>query len=220
MKGTPVTESTFNYIVDLFAGEEKTLLEQMSAKARKENIPMIMISEEQAKFVGFFLKAIKAKRALDIGTLFGYSAAIMGKAIGESGEVVSLEFSAKHAEVAEQNFKDLGLTNIKVYQGAALDHMKTFEDNSFDFIMIDADKANYSNYLEESLRLIRPGGVIAGDNALAWGKVAEKNLPESDEDYSSVTAIQNFNDAFSKEKSIFGVIVPVGDGLAMGVVNK
>src|SRR6476660_2432283 len=103
MKGTPLTEPVYNYIVDLFAKDEVSLLKQFSARAEAAGIPMISISEEQAKFLGFFVKAIKAKRVLDVGTLFGYSAAIMSKAMGADGEVVSLEFEPLHARVAREN---------------------------------------------------------------------------------------------------------------------
>ncbi len=220
MKGTPITDESFQYIVDLFARDEVDLLSRMKDPALDANIPMINISEEQAKFVGFFLKAIKAKNALDVGTLFGYSAAIMSRAMGPDSKVVTLEFSEAHAEVALANFKDLGLTNIDLYLGPALAHMEKMESNSFDFIMIDADKINYTNYLREALRLVKPGGVIAGDNALAWGKVTDEEIELVDPDYVSVTSIQKFNKQFAAESSIFGIIVPVGDGLAMGVVNK
>src|ERR1700687_2955284 len=112
MKGTPLTEQTYNYIIDNFASDETMLLQLMQKRAEESGVPMIMISEEQAKFIGFFLKAIGAKRVLDIGTLFGYSAAIMSKAIGADGEVVTLEFEPAHANVARSNFKHLGLENI------------------------------------------------------------------------------------------------------------
>ena len=98
--------------------------------------------------------------------------------------------------------------------------MKKMAADSFDFIMIDADKPNYVNYLAEALRLVKPGGVIAGDNALAWGKIGQSQISASDPDYKSVTSIQAFNRAFASEKAIFGVITPVGDGLALGVVEK
>lgn len=220
MKGTPLTEETFDYIVRNFAQNEAQLLERMQKRAVQAGIPMIMISEEQAKFVGFFLRSIKAKRVLDVGTLFGYSAAIMSQAVGEDGEVVTLEFEPLHANVAQENFADLGLKNVTLKQGAALDHMKSMDSNSFDFIMIDADKINYLNYFSEALRLIKPGGVIAGDNSLAWGKVTNTAIESSDPDYVSVTSIQKFNAAFAAERSLFSIIVPVGDGLAMGVVTK
>src|SRR5438874_9243399 len=135
MKGTPLNEQTFNYIVEHFATEEATLLEVMQKRAEEAGVPMIMISEEQAKFIGFFVKAIKAKRVLDIGTLFGYSAAIMSKAMGPGGEVVTLEFDPLHAKVAHQNFKHLSLENISLLQGPALDHMKKMQESIFDFIL-------------------------------------------------------------------------------------
>ena len=220
MKGTPLTEETYEYIVDLFARDEEQLLHKMQGRAQEAGVPMIMIGTEQAKFVGMFLKSIKAKDALDVGTLFGYSAAIMSRALPADAKVVTLEYSDRHAEVARENFKELGLKNIELIVGAALESMKQMADNSFDFIMIDADKPNYSNYLKEALRLIRAGGVIAGDNALVWGKIATKDIPKGDPDYTSATAMQAFNKAFAAEKRMFSIIVPVGDGLAMGVVTK
>jgi predicted O-methyltransferase YrrM len=219
MKGTPLTEQTYNYIIEHFASDESMLLQLMQKRAEEAGVPMIMISEEQAKFIGFFLKAIKARRVLDIGTLFGYSAAVMAKAIGAAGEVVTLEFETTHANVARSNFKHIGIENISLLVGPALDHMKNMQDGIFDFIMIDADKINYKNYLKESLRLIKDGGVIAGDNAFAFGKLVE-HVSETDPDFISVNAIREFNTTFADEKSMFSCVVPVGDGLLMGFVKK
>lgn len=219
MKGTPLTEPMYDYIVEHFAFEESQLLKLMTGRAAEAGVPMIMISEEQAKFLGMFLKAINAKRVLDIGTLFGYSAAVMAKAIGPDGEVVTLEFDPKHAQVARSNFAHLGLENISLLQGPALEHMKTMADSIFDFIIIDADKPNYQNYLQEGLRLIRNGGVIAGDNAFAFGHLTE-NIGADNPDFPNVLAIREFNKRFAAEQSMFSAVVPVGDGLVMGVVSK
>jgi predicted O-methyltransferase YrrM len=220
MKGTPLTEPLYDYIVDLFAKDEVSMLERFKARAEAAGIPMISISEEQAKYIGFFLRAIKAHRVLDIGTLFGFSAAIMSSAVGKQGEVVSLEFEPMHARVARENLAAEGISNVTVLEGPALDHMKTLESNSFDFILIDADKINYVHYLKEGIRLIKPGGVIAGDNAMAFGKLMDMELTANDPDFESVNAVRQFNAQFAAERSIFGIIVPVGDGMAMGVVNK
>ncbi len=219
MKGTPLTDHTCEYIVSNFASDERVLLQRMSARAQAAGIPMIMIAEEQAKFVKVFLRAIKAKRVLDVGTLFGYSAAIMSQAIGADGEVVSLEFNPEHAEVAKENLAEAGIGNVKVITGPALDAMKSMKDNIFDFVLIDADKVNYVNYLRESLRLVRPGGVIAGDNALALGKIATEVEPD-DSDFVSVTALQEFNRAITAEPSLFSILAPIGDGMVIGVVQK
>ncbi|HET9137303.1 MAG TPA: O-methyltransferase [Candidatus Kapabacteria bacterium] len=220
MKATPLTESTYNYIVDLVASSEESLLAVMKSKADAAGIPEIMISPEQARFIGFFLRAIKAKRVLDIGTLFGYSAAIMSEAVGVDGEVVTLEYEALHAQTARKLFRELNLENISLLQGAALDHMKTMPDNFFDFIMIDADKLNYVNYLQESLRLVRNGGIIVGDNAMAFGFVADTAMTADNPDFNNVLAIREFNKKFVGERSMFSAFATIGDGMMMGVVKK
>ncbi len=219
MKGTPLTEETYKYIVEHFAKDEGALLERMSKRAKEAGMPMIMISEDQAKFIGFFLKAIQAKRALDVGTLFGYSAAIMARAMGPGSEVVTLETSEAHAKVARENLDDLYLRNVQIKTGPALEVMKLMRRESFDFILIDADKPNYVNYLNEALRLVHSGGVIAADNAMAFGKLTEK-LKAKDPDLANVTAIRNFNEAVSTNKRLFSILVPIGDGMTMGVVGK
>lgn len=220
MKGTPVTENIYNYIVELVAIEEEELLSRMKVKADELGVPEIMISPEQARFVGFFLRAIKAKRVLDIGTLFGYSAAIMSRAVGSDGEVITLEYSPLHAQAALHNFDSLGLKNISLLKGPALEHMKTMADNSFDFIIIDADKPNYINYLKEGQRLIKNGGIIAGDNAMAFGFIADAAITELHPDYPNIQAIREFNRQFVSEKKMFTSFVTIGDGMLLGVVNK
>ncbi len=218
MKGTPLTETTHEYIVKHFASGERALLEKMRVRAEAAGLPMINISEDQAKFIAFFLKAIKAKRALDVGTLFGYSAAIMARAMGTDSEVVTLESNDKHANVAKENIETLHLRNIQIKSGPALEIMKLMRRETFDFVLIDADKPNYTNYLNEALRLVRPGGVIAGDNALAWGKLTE-DLPKTDPDFASVKAIRSFNETFANQKTLFSTLIPVGDGMVMGVLK-
>jgi predicted O-methyltransferase YrrM len=220
MKATPLNEATYNYIVDLVASSEESLLAVMKAKADAAGIPEIMISPEQARFIGFFLRAIKAKRVLDIGTLFGYSAAIMSQAVGPDGEVVTLEYESLHAQTARKLFRELNLENISLLQGAALDHMKTMPDNFFDFILIDADKVNYVNYLQESLRLIKNGGIIVGDNAMAFGFVADSAMTADNPDFNNVLAIREFNKKFVSERSMFSAFATIGDGMMMGVVKK
>jgi predicted O-methyltransferase YrrM len=218
MKGTPLTEAAYEYIVQHFATGERALLEKMSVRAVAAGMPMINISDDQARFIAFFLKAMKAKRALDVGTLFGYSAAIMARAMGTDSEVVSLEVNDKHANVAKENIDTLHLRNIQIKSGPALEIMKLMRRETFDFILIDADKPNYTQYLNEALRLVRPGGVIAGDNALAFGKLTEK-ITKADDDYNSVIAIRGFNETFALQKTLFSTLIPVGDGMVMGVVK-
>ncbi len=153
-----------------------------------------------------------------MGTLFGYSAAIMARAMGTDSEVVTLERNEMHANVAKENIDTLHLRNITIKLGPALEVMKLMRRETFDFILIDADKPNYTPYLNEALRLIRPGGVIAGDNALAWGKLTT-DLAKGDPDAASVKAIRSFNETFANQKTLFSTLIPVGDGMVMGVLK-
>jgi predicted O-methyltransferase YrrM len=98
--------------------------------------------------------------------------------------------------------------------------MRTMPDNFFDFIMIDADKLNYVNYLQESLRLIRNGGIIVGDNAMAFGFVADTAMTADNPDFNNVLAIREFNKKFVGERLMFSAFATIGDGMMMGVVKK
>lgn len=220
-KITAVTESLFEYNVRLFASRERALLRRMARAANRAGIPLIMISEEQAKFLRVLLRAIGARRVLDVGTLFGYSAVVMAQALPPDGRVVSLESNPEHAEVARANVSSLGLdAKVEVRVSQALEAMKRMPDGSFDLVLIDADKPGYVNYLRESVRLVRDGGIIAADNAYAFGLVARQDLPAGHPDDQSVRAIRKFNRALAARRDVESVIVPVGDGLALGVVCR
>lgn len=220
-KITAVTETLFEYNVKLFASQERALLRRMARAANRAGIPLIMISEEQAKFLRVLLRAIGARRVLDVGTLFGYSAVVMAQALPPDGRVVSLESNPEHAEVARANVNSLGLdAKVEVRVSQALEAMKRMPDGSFDLVLIDADKPGYVNYLRESVRLVRDGGIIAADNAYAFGLVARQDLPVGHPDYQGVRAIRRFNRALAARRDVESVIVPVGDGLALGVVGR
>lgn len=218
MKGSPMTEKLYEYVIGTFAQEERKLLGKMSKRAEKSGLPMIMIAEDQARFLRILLPAIGARHALDVGTLFGYSAAVMAKAMGPAGRVVSLELEPDNADVARKNFDELGLgAQIEVQVGEAIKHMKQLESHAFDFVLIDADKGGYIDYFAESLRLVRPGGIIAADNTLAWGRVADKpgKLKRADE----VRAIQRFNAHVARNRKVEACLLPIGDGLLVARVK-
>jgi predicted O-methyltransferase YrrM len=220
MKAIALSEPMYEYIVSHFAGPERALLQRMRTRAEAAGLPPIMISEEQAKFIGLLVRLHgRVKRALDVGTLFGFSAAILAQAMGSAGRVVSLEAEARNARVAKENLRELGLEGrVEVREGLALEQMRSFDDDAFDLVLVDADKENYSNYLDESVRLLRDGGVLLVDNAFAFGRVLEKR--PTGESADDVRAVQAFNEALAQRTDVSAVLVPVGDGLAFGIVSK
>lgn len=219
MKAIALDEPLYEYIVGRFAKDERALLARMRTRAEAAGLPPIMISEEQAKFVGMLVHLHgRVKDALDVGTLFGFSAAVLAQAMGQQGRVISLESEERNAGVARENLRELGLgSRVEVREGLALDAMRTLKDASFDLVLIDADKGNYSNYLQESVRLLRDGGILLVDNVFAFGRILEKAKGDQADE---VRAIQALNDALAARKDVESVLVPVGDGLAFGIVRK
>jgi len=147
-----------------------------AVKACAENsLPAIAVSAAQGKLLNLLARTIGAKRILEVGTLGGYSAIWLARALPDGGELVSLELSEKHAEVARANLAHAGLASkTRVIVGSAVDTIKTLQPNPpFDFVFIDADKPSNVTYFTEAKRLIRKGGIIIVDNVVREGDVAK-----------------------------------------------
>jgi len=216
MKGTPITEAIVEYSTRLFPAEDD-LLRDLRADAIRSGLPEIQIAPDQAAFMGMFLRAIGARRVAEVGTLGGYSAIVMARALPTDGMVATIERDPFRADFARGWAERAGLSDrIRVYTGAGSDVIeKEFGALApFDFAFLDADKPGYVRYLELLLPMMRPGGVIAGDNAIAGGRIAEDH-PDND----TVQGMQAFNRAMSENPRIDAALVPIGDGMCMGVVK-
>jgi predicted O-methyltransferase YrrM len=135
-------------------------------------LPQIAVSTQQGKFLSLLAAAIKARRILEIGTLGGFSTIWLARGAGADGQVTTLEYEPKHAEVARANIDRAGLgERVKVVVGPALETLPTVTDGPFDLVFIDADKENNAGYLEWAIRLTRPGSVIVVDNVIREGAI-------------------------------------------------
>lgn len=217
MKGTPLTDPMVDYMIDLFPAEDE-LLQELQREAEEAGIPGIQISPEQAAFMEVFVKAIGARRIVEVGTLAGYSAIVMGRALPEEGELVTIEVDPFRAEFARRWIDRAGLSNkVRVHVGPGIDVLERSlaDAGPFDMAFIDADKPSYVRYVDLLLPLMRVGGVIAGDNALAWGKVADAETDDED-----VRGIQAFNRHVAEHPRLEGAIAPIGDGMCIAVVKE
>lgn len=215
MKGSPVTEETVQYMTELFPIEDE-LLRNLRQEAIAADIPEIHISPEQGAFMQVLLRATGARKVLEVGTLGGYSAIIMARALPEDGRVITIERDPLRAEFAREQARKAGLGDkIEVRTGSGVDVLERelAGTGPYDFAFIDADKPGYVRYLELILPLMRKGGLIAGDNALAGGNITNTNTDEP-----HVLGMQAFNLAVSRHKGLQGAIVPTGDGMCIGVV--
>jgi len=144
-------------------------------------LPAIEVSAQHGKLLFLLATAMRVTRVLEIGTLAGYSTIQLARGVGPAGRVVTLEYEAKHAEVARQNLARAGVADrVEVIVGAALDTLPTLADRgeTFDLIFIDADKENNVGYVEWAIKLAAPGAIIVVDNIARMGRVLE---PASDD---------------------------------------
>ncbi|QEL57239.1 O-methyltransferase [Chromobacterium paludis] len=157
-------------------------LEAALADSAAAGLPAIQVPPNQGKFLNLLARIHGAKRVLEIGTLGGYSAIWLARALPADGQLVTLEYEAKHVEVAAANLARAGLADkARILQGAAADTLRRLIEQGeppFDFIFIDADKPNNPLYLELALQLSRPGTVIVGDNVARGGEVANAANPD------------------------------------------
>ncbi|HVZ41940.1 MAG TPA: O-methyltransferase [Candidatus Kapabacteria bacterium] len=215
MKGTPVTEEIVDYMIRMFPAEDE-LLAGLREQAAIAGLPPIQISPEQAAFMQTLLLGIDARRIVEVGTLGGYSAIVMARALPADGELITIERDPLRADFAREQIRRAGMDSIvRVVVGSGVDVLERelADSGPFDFAFIDADKPGYVRYLELIYPLMRRGGLIAGDNALAWGKIADADTEDPD-----VRGMQAFNKAMASHPGIQASLVPIGDGMCIGVV--
>ena len=147
-------------------------------------LPHISVTATQGKFLQLLAEIQGARTVLEIGTLGGYSTIWLARALPADGRLISLEYSAKHAEVATRNIARAGLERIaEVRVGPALESLPKLADENpapFDLVFIDADKPNNAHYVEWALRLSRTGSLIVVDNVVRGGRVVDADSREPD----------------------------------------
>ncbi|MFP4370584.1 MAG: O-methyltransferase [Candidatus Kapaibacterium sp.] len=214
-KPTPVSEELFEYLLKNFSAEDD-FLTQLRKDAKASGMPEITISPVQGAFMQFMLKMLGAGYVLEIGTLGGYSAIIMARAMNDSGHLITVELNPVHAEFAKEKIKEAGLDHIiEVVNKSGLDFVNSYKpDKPLDFVFVDADKPSYYTYLQQLTPYIRQGGIFAADNAFAFGFLLDA-APERNPD--DVKSIISFNTKFREDERYFTHLLSVGDGLILGL---
>jgi predicted O-methyltransferase YrrM len=214
---TPRTPAFDAYLESTFTAEDD-FLRTLMTEAVADGIPAIAIAPEQTSFLQVLIRASGARNILEIGSLAGYSAITMARALPPGGTLTALELVPNYAQFIRRKVEQAGLaTVVNVIEGPALASIAAFDPAArFDLVFIDADKPNYVNYLHAVLPLMNPGGLIIGDNAMAWGYVQEEH---SDYEPENVAGIRAFNHALATHPAIQATLVPLGDGMAIGVVR-
>lgn len=165
----------------------------------------------QGRILKMLTAMIRPERVLELGTFTGYSALCIAEALGEDAWIDTVEADDELREEIEANFSALPWgRKVRLHIGDALEVIKKFEKESFDLVVIDADKREYPAYFREVLPLVKPGGFILADNTLWDGHVTEKGS------HSSQTAgIIEFNDMVARQEGLEVAILPVRDGITL-----
>lgn len=202
------------YLCGLFAREDETLL-ALREEADRTGLPPIAISPDAGRLLQVLLRAVQARRVLEVGTLGGYSAIWMARALPVDGRLVTIEAEPTHAAFARRFLERAGVAGrVEVREGRALDVLPSLDGERFDVVFLDADKEPLPTYLEWALRLLRPGGLVIADNALWGGRVVD---PAADD--PATNGVREFNRRLATDPRVTGIIVPTHDGVAIGVVQ-
>ena len=211
-KFTALTPELHGYLVAHGARQDDLLLRLAAETAELGGIAIMQIAPEQGALMTLLVRAIGARRALELGTFTGYSAICVARGLPDDGELVSCDVNEEWAGIARRYFEEAGLMErIDLRLGPALDTLRAMPaDEPFDFAFIDADKVGYLDYYEETLRLLRPGGLAMIDNVLRGGRVVE---PDPDDEGDRV--VLELNERIAADQRVEVAMLGVSDGITM-----
>ncbi|MEO0519276.1 MAG: class I SAM-dependent methyltransferase [Cyanobacteria bacterium P01_A01_bin.116] len=208
----------YDYLLSATLREAPALAQLRQATAEHAQARM-QISPEQGQFMALLVTLIGAKRTLEIGVFTGYSALAVALALPEEGQIIACDVNKTDTAIALSHWQKANVAHkIDLRIAPALETLEsliaTGQSDQFDFAFIDADKSNYDNYYERSLQLIRPGGLIAVDNTLWYGRVADPDVQDN-----RTQRIRALNEKVRDDNRVTMSLVPIGDGLLLARKN-
>ena len=209
-----LNRSLRDYLINVSV-KEHSVLKILREETLKLDEFQMQISPEQGSFLSFLVNLINAKHTLDIGVFTGYSSLVVALQLPQNGYVTACDTNEEWTEIAQKYWKEAKVEDkIDLHIAPAVETLEKLISNGneglYDFSFIDADKINYQHYFEQSLVLVRKGGVIAIDNVLWGGRV----LDNSDTD-PATRAIREFNSRLYKDERVAISMIPIGDGLTL-----
>jgi len=196
---------------------ENEVLTKLREETSQHSASIMQISPDQGQFMALLIKLLGAKKTLDIGVFTGYSSLAVALALPETGKVIACDRDPRCTEIARRYWELAGVAHkIDLKLAPALDTLNRLiadgESGTFDFAFIDADKRNYTNYYERALSLLCPGGMVAIDNVLWFGSVADPH----DTDKRTV-AIREFNQKLHQDERVSISMLAIADGLTLAL---
>ncbi|HUX93896.1 MAG TPA: O-methyltransferase [Ignavibacteriaceae bacterium] len=196
-----------------FGPETDPLILELEDFAEKNSVPIL--SKDSARLLEILISMTEPKRVLELGTAIAYSSIIIARKLKKKGILHTIEKSQDNIKLAKENISKAGLNDkIILMEGNAFDVMPRL-DKKYDFIFLDADKRDYKRLFDYCLILLKKDGIIFVDNLLWKGYAASPRVPADQK--SSTNDIREFNKIFTSQKSLMTTILPVGDGIGLGI---
>lgn len=207
-------ESLYNYFLSVSL-READILQQLREETAHLPNAIMQIAPEQGQFMALLIKLLGAKKTLEVGVFTGYSSLCVALALPTDGKIVACDVSEEYTTMARRYWQAAGVADkIDLRIAPALDTLDQLlaegQAETFDFAFIDADKGNYNQYYERALQLVRTGGLIAIDNVLWSGRVADSQTKEH-----STQKLRQLNEKLHKDQRITLSMVPIADGLTL-----
>ncbi len=210
-----VNERIVTYINSL-EKENSRILEAIEQQAHIDKVPIIR--KEMESFLKVMLTIKKPKKILELGTAIGYSAILMSESIDSDATITTIENYDKRIQAAKDNIAKAGRENvITLLEGDAMKIMPTLQAEQFDFVFMDAAKAQYIHFLPEVLRLMREGAVLIADNVLQEGDLIESKYVVRRRDRTIHKRMREYMEIVKNHPQLETSIVPIGDGITMSV---
>lgn len=199
------------YVADLFAVEDE-VLRRVRQRMADHGLPAIHIKPEEGRFLQLMVRACGARKAVEIGTLGGYSAIWMARGLLPGGVLHTVEREPDRARLARENLALASLADqVIVHQGDARQVIAQLGSQApFDFVFIDAEKADYRDYYDWAVEHLRSGGVVAAHNAFLHGRVLEA-------DDANARFMRAFNAHVAQDDRVISTVFPAGDGMVVAV---
>lgn len=196
---------------------EPEILRQLREETVRHPEAIMQIAPEQGQFMALLVQLIGATKTLEVGVFTGYSSLCVALALPDHGKIIACDVNEEFTSIARRYWQQAGVADkIELRLAPALatldQLLATGQAETFDFAFIDADKVNYENYYERSLQLVRPGGLIAIDNVLWFGKVTDPQVQDE-----STQAIRAFNEKLHDDDRVTLSLLPIADGLTLAL---
>lgn len=205
-----MTAPLHRYAVEHSSFRDEVVREVERAAEEMGDLALMQIGGDQAALMTILVRAISARRALEVGTFLGYGALAIARGLPDDGELVCCELEQEYADRAREHLERAGLAErVEIRVGPAAETLRAMaDDESFDFAFVDADKESYPVYYEECLRLVRPNGLILIDNVFKGGRVLD---PEEESD----RIVAELNDRIAADERVDVAVLGVADGLSL-----